>query len=65
MRALVSPAPRATRQVRCLLDVAVDATEEAVAAAAREQPGVLKFIEGKTLKKQIFVPGKILNLVVG
>jgi len=42
----------------------VDALEADVVAAAREQAAVLKHIDGKQVKKVIFVPGKILNIVV-
>lgn len=31
---------------------------------ALEDPGVMKFVEGKTVRKVIYVPGKILNFVV-
>lgn len=54
----------ATSQVRATLEVAADAAEEAVAKEARENPAVAKWLEGKQVKKQIFVKGKILNIVV-
>jgi leucyl-tRNA synthetase len=43
---------------------AVGAGQDEAVALAREQPKVAAFLEGKTLKRVIFVPGKILNLVV-
>lgn len=33
-------------------------------AAAKADPGVAKFLEGKSIKKVIFVPGRILNFIV-
>ena len=35
-----------------------------LAAAALADDNVQKFIDGKTLRKQIVVPGKLVNLVV-
>ena len=32
---------------------------------ARQEANVARHIEGKTLRKEIYVPGKIVNLVVG
>ena len=42
----------------------VGASQEAVLALFREQPKLAALIEGKALKRTVFVPGKILNLVV-
>ncbi len=39
------------------------ATEEDVLALARQEPRVSAQIDGKTIRKVIFVPGKILNIV--
>ena len=41
------------------------AEEAAIAAAAMHEEAVRRFTEGKELKKQIYVPGRLLNLVVG
>ena len=41
------------------------AEEAAIAAAAMEEDAVRRFTDGKELKKQIYVPGRLLNLVVG
>ena len=40
-----------------------DATKEEILAAAKESPRVKAQLEGKTLRKEIYVPGKIVNLV--
>ena len=39
------------------------ATKEEILAAAKESPRVQAQLEGKTLRKEIYVPGKIVNLV--
>ncbi len=45
--------------------VPAGAAEEEVLALARSHPRVAPHLEGKTVRKVIFVPGKILNLVAG
>jgi len=45
--------------------VPADAPEAAVKEAALAAPNVQRFIEGKTVRKAVLVPGKLLNLVVG
>jgi leucyl-tRNA synthetase len=42
-----------------------DADEAAARAAALADPNVSKFLDGKQLKKLVYVPGKILNFIVG
>jgi leucyl-tRNA synthetase len=39
--------------------------DDALAAAVGELDNVRAQLDGKDLKKVIFVPGKILNLIVG
>lgn len=51
-------------KVRGRVKVAKSATQDEVLALARENAGVAPHIEGKDLKKVIYVPGKILNLIV-
>ena len=45
--------------------MAVDATQEQVLALATAEENVQKFLEGVELKKVVYVPGKLLSLVVG
>lgn len=40
-----------------------DADEETVKAFALEDPKVKEQTEGKTIRKVIYIPGKILNIV--
>jgi leucyl-tRNA synthetase len=51
-------------KVRATLTVAVDSPQEEVQNAAMAEPNVLKHIEGKAVKKVIYVPNKILNFIV-
>ncbi len=41
-----------------------DIGQDEAVALALAQPNVSKFIDGKAVKKVVFVPGKILNLIV-
>ncbi|MDZ7902728.1 MAG: leucine--tRNA ligase [Rheinheimera sp.] len=52
-------------KVRGKVTVAVDATQEQVLALATAEENVQKFLEGVELKKVVYVPGKLLSLVVG
>ena len=51
-------------RLRATLELPKDVDKDAAVAAAKEQPSVAKFLEGKNVVKVIFVPSKILNLVV-
>lgn len=51
-------------KLRATLELPKEVTKDAAVAAASKQPSVGKFLEGKNVIKVIFVPGKILNLVV-
>lgn len=51
-------------KVRATLEVSRSISQKDAVEAAQQAPNVLKFTEGKTVKKVIFVPGKILNLIV-
>lgn len=51
-------------KVRSKLTVPADAIQETVLALAKQEPIVQKYLEGATLRKVIYVPGKLLNLVV-
>ena len=52
-------------KLRARMQVAADADREAVEAAALEQENAQRFIEGKSVRKVIVVPGKLVNIVVG
>ena len=50
-------------KLRAKLTVAADATQADVEASANADENVSKFTEGKTVRKIIYVPGKLLNIV--
>jgi leucyl-tRNA synthetase len=50
-------------KLRAKITVAADATKETVEALGLADEHVNKFIEGKTIRKVIYVPGKLLNIV--
>lgn len=52
-------------KVRSKVTVAIDASQDDVLALARSQDIVQKYLEGVELKKVVYVPGKLLSLVVG
>lgn len=51
-------------KLRETVSVATGSSEETVVTAAKATEKVQKFLEGKEVKKVIYVPGKILNFVV-
>ncbi|MAT70967.1 MAG: leucine--tRNA ligase [Planctomycetaceae bacterium] len=50
-------------KVRSKIQVAADADQAAVLAAAKADPRIAELIEGKRLVKEIVVPGRLVNLV--
>ncbi|TKB49112.1 leucine--tRNA ligase [Ferrimonas aestuarii] len=50
-------------KVRARITVAADAAQEQVQELALGDENVSKFTDGKTLRKVIYVPGKLLNIV--
>ena len=51
-------------KMRGTLRVARDIAKEDAIALAKEDPAIGKYLEGKTIVKEIFVPGRIMNLIV-
>ncbi len=51
-------------KVRARMEVAADASKDALEAAALEQENAQRFMDGKTVRKVIVVPGKLVNIVV-
>ncbi len=47
------------------IEISLKATKEEVLELARSQDFVKRNLEGKNVKQEIYVPGKILNLVLG
>jgi leucyl-tRNA synthetase len=52
-------------KVRDRMEVPVDEPEDQLVARAKASPKVQAHLDGKTIRKEIVVPGKLVNLVVG
>jgi len=52
-------------KVRGQVDVAKDADKEAILAMAKADANVRRYLQGKTVRKEIVVPNKLVNIVVG
>ena len=52
-------------KLRASIRVPTSAEREAVLDAARAEPNVARHIEGKTVRKEVWVPGRLVNFVVG
>ncbi len=51
-------------KLRGQIEVAPDATEASILAAAKADDKVQQFLEGKPIKREIYVKGRLVNLVV-
>ncbi len=51
-------------KVRGQVTISKSATQEEALSAARAVPDVARFMEGKEIVKEIYVPGRIINIVV-
>ncbi len=60
----VTLAVQVNGKLRGTLDIAKDSAETVVREAALQVPNVLKAIEGKSVRKVIVVPNRIVNVVV-
>ncbi len=61
---LITIAVQICGKTRATMDVEADINKDAFIALAKENEKIQKFLEGKNIVKEIFVPGKILNIVV-
>ncbi|WP_421710617.1 leucine--tRNA ligase [Alcanivorax sp.] len=50
-------------KVRAKLEVPASANKDSVESLAKAEPNVQKFTDGKTIRKVIVVPGKLVNIV--
>ena len=62
--ATVEIAAQVNSKVRGLLTLPLDCPKEEALARAKASPRIAAALEGKTIVKEIYVPNKILNLVV-
>ena len=51
-------------KLRGQIEVPIDATEATILAAAKADDKVVSFLEGKPIKREIYVKGRLVNLVV-
>jgi leucyl-tRNA synthetase len=52
-------------KLRGVVQIAVNADEAVAREAALAEPKVMAQVAGKTVKKLVYVPGKIINVIVG
>lgn len=52
-------------KVRGRITFDINASQDSILACATQEYGVAKYLEGMNIRKVIYVPGKLLNLVVG
>ncbi|ADV67444.1 leucine--tRNA ligase [Deinococcus maricopensis] len=64
VRDTVTMAVQVNGKVRGQVEISKTATQADAMAAARANPDVAKFVDGKDTVKEIFVPGRIINIVV-
>ena len=62
-REAVTVAVQVNGKLRATIELAVEASREQAEATALAQANVAAFLEGKTIRKVIVVPGKIVNIV--
>ena len=51
--------------VRATIEIDADAEEDEVLAAAKEADNVARHLDGKSIQREIYVPGQIVNFVTG
>lgn len=61
---VVTMAVQVNGKMRGTIDISPTASEEEAKSAALKQESVQRHLEGKSIVKTIYVPGKILNIVV-
>jgi leucyl-tRNA synthetase len=61
---IVEIAVQVNGKVRGRIQIAPDAAEEEAVRAARAEPSVKGFIGDKSIHKHLYVPGKIVNLLI-
>ena len=64
VRDVMKLAVQVNGKARSEIEVPLDATQETIIAAARADAKVQPFIAGKTIKREIYVAGRLVNLVV-
>ncbi len=52
-------------KVRTTISVPADASKESILDAAKADENVARHMEGKEIRREIYVPGRLVNIVVG
>ena len=52
-----------TGKVRARINIPADATQEQAIEAAKADPTIAGLLEGKNVVKEIYVPGRLVNIV--
>ena len=65
VKSTVEIAVQVNGKMRCRMDVPADLTRDGAADYFLPMPEVQSLIDGKSVKKLVYVPGRLLNLVVG
>ena len=50
-------------KVRAKITVPVDMAKDDVLATAKAEPKIAELLDGKEIKKEVYVPGKLVNFV--
>ena len=61
---MITMAIQVNGKTRATIDVTPDITKEDFLQQAKSHPTIAKYLEGNSIAKEIYVPGKICNLVV-
>jgi leucyl-tRNA synthetase len=61
---LVTIAVQVNGKVRASIDINPATSQSEVLARARQLENVVRYVEGKTIRREIYVPGRIVNIVV-
>jgi leucyl-tRNA synthetase len=64
-REVVEMAVQVDGTVRGTIEVDADAAEDEVLAAAETEDNVARHLDGKNIQREIYVPGQIVNFVIG
>lgn len=60
---MITMAIQVMGKTRSTIEVTPDISKDDFLAQAKADPKVAKYLEGKTIVKEIYVPGKICNFV--
>jgi len=61
---MITVAVQVNGKMRGKVEVAAEASQEDVLAEARTLDNVARNLEGKTVRREIYVPGRLVNFVV-